>query len=89
MTRNASLILIMIVSLFVFNLHAEVKNENKPLKGQWDFQLQKMWEVGNAGEDVLVEARVLQVDDDGKVYGNVYVLDMKYFKFFVFSPEGE
>ncbi len=89
MTRNASLILIMIVSLFVFNLHAEVKNENKPLKGQWDFQLQKMWEVGNVGEDVLVEARVLQVDDDGKVYGNVYVLDMKYFTFFVFSPEGE
>jgi hypothetical protein len=79
----------MIFSLLVFNLNAEVKNENKPLNGQWDFQLQKMWEVGNAGDDVLVRARIIQVEDDAKGDGNVYVLDMKYFKFFVFSPQGE
>lgn len=89
MTKNASLILIIVFTLIIFNLYAEVKNEDKPSKGQWDFQLQKMWEVGSAGEDVLVEARQIQVDDDEKVYGNVYLLDMKYFKFFVFSPEGE
>jgi hypothetical protein len=57
-------------------------------KNQWDFQPQKMWEVGSAGDEVLVEARLIRVDD-GKVDGNVYLLDMKYFKFFVFSPEGE
>ena len=89
MIKDTSLVLILIFSLFVFNLNAEVKNENKPLKGEWDFQLQKIWEVGSAGDDILVEARVLRVDDDGKVYGNVYLLDMKYFKFFVFSPQGE
>jgi hypothetical protein len=89
MIKDTRLILILIISLFVFNLNAGVKNDNKPLKGQWDFQLQKMWEVGSAGDDVLVEARLIHVDDDGKVYGNVYLLDMKYFKFFVFSPQGE
>jgi hypothetical protein len=89
MIKDTSLVLILIFSLSVFNLNAEVKNENKPLKGEWDFQLQKIWEVGSASDDILVEARQIQVDDDGKVYGNVYLLDMKYFKFFVFSPEGE
>ena len=79
MKKNTGLILIVIFSLFIFNLNAEVKNENKPLKGQWDFQLQKIWEVGNAGDDVMVEARLIQVDDDGKAELNGNILKNNIF----------
>ena len=89
MGKNASLLLVILFNLLVFNLDAEVKNEDKPLKGEWDFQLQKIWEVASAGDDILVGTRILQVDDEGKTCGNVYLLDLKYYKFFVFSSDGE
>lgn len=92
MVKNATLILCLVLNMMVFNLNAvnvDVKNADKPLKGEWDFQLQKIWEVGNAGDDVLVDARPIQVEDDGKRNGNVYVLDLKYFQFFVFSSAGD
>jgi hypothetical protein len=83
--KAARLILILVFSVFILSLNAGVKNENKPLKGEWNFQLEKVWEVDSAGEDVLVQARTIQVDDKG----NIYLLEGKHSKFYVFSPAGK
>ena len=63
----------------------EIKNSFKPQNGEWDFRPEKVWEVIDAGDDVLVGVRRIRVDSDGKVF----VFDRKHFKFFVFSPEGK
>jgi hypothetical protein len=63
----------------------EIKNSIEPLKGEWDFRPEKVWEVFEAGDDVLVGVRRIRVDKDGKVF----VFDRKHYKFFVFSPEGK
>ena len=87
MTKVTTLIFILIFTLCSFNLNAqtEVKNEDKPLKGEWNFQPEKVWETENAGDDILVNVRNIRIDDDG----TVYLFDRKSFKFFVFSPEGK
>lgn len=95
MSRNTGLIFIVIlVSVFNFSMPAafaqtnpneEIKNKDKPLKGEWDFQLRKAWETYNAGDDILLQVSDIEVADDGRVY----LYDLKYHKFFVFSPEGE
>jgi len=80
-----SFILFFSLILFISNLNAEVKNEDKPLKGEWDFQLQPVWDVESAGEDVLVSVRAIRVDDNG----NIYLFEGKHNKFFVFDSNGE
>jgi len=67
------------------NAAAEVKNEGKPLKGEWDFQLQELWDAASAGDDVLVEVVDIEVDDNGRIY----LFDRKYNTFFAFGPEGK
>ncbi len=61
-----------------------VKNPAKPLKGDWDFNLHKVWEVDSAGEYVLIKVGTIQVDEDGKIYA----LERKHLKMFVFDSQG-
>ncbi|MCK4835985.1 MAG: 6-bladed beta-propeller [Candidatus Aminicenantes bacterium] len=78
------LILFFLILLVLFISAKEVKNENLPLKGNWDFGLKKLWETSTAGEDVLINVSTLRVDDSG----NLFVFDIKQFRFFVYSPDG-
>ncbi len=61
-----------------------VENPDKPLQGEWDFALHKVWELNGAGEDVFVQANTIRVDDEGRVY----VLELKLSKIFVFDKDG-
>ncbi|MGE5341895.1 MAG: 6-bladed beta-propeller [Candidatus Omnitrophota bacterium] len=81
------LIFIFISGLINFNiLKAEIKNENKPLKGTWDFKLKKLWEAESATDDYIFgQIADIQVDDDGLIY----VLEWKQYKFFVFDQKGK
>ncbi len=79
------IICLLILVFSVLFLSAEIKNENKPSMGQWDFKLQKVWEIDNAGDNLLVQVRSIKVD----AKGNLYLLEGKLFKFLVFSPEGK
>ena len=60
--------LILIVS--IFSLSAEVKNPDKPLKGDWDFKPVKTWEITNAGDEVMGRIRQFRVNEAGMVYVN-------------------
>jgi len=66
-------------------LTAEVKNQDQPLKGKWDFKLKKVWEVNSAGDDVLAEPGALLISDEGTIYFH----DAKNFKHYIFSAEGK
>lgn len=74
--------------VFCFNMLAVgnlVENQDKPLKGKWDFNPRQVWAVAEAGDDIPVRVGSIQVDDDGKIY----VLEAKMAKFFVFAPDGK
>ncbi|MCP5048452.1 MAG: 6-bladed beta-propeller [bacterium] len=87
--KNAAMMTVLLFScwfsLFNLNLHGEVENNRDPLKGEWEFRLENVWETFEAGDESLAQINGIGVGDDGKVY----VFDFKHFKFFVFSPEGK
>lgn len=89
MTKRINIIIIFsMLAVVFFNaaiLRAEVKNEDKPLKGNWDFKLRKLWEVEKAGNDLLTQIPDIQVDDNGQIY----ILEWKLYKFFVFDQNGK
>lgn len=62
-----------------------IKNPDKPLKGNWDFQMKKIWEIEEAGSDVIGEVQNLRTAKDGRVY----IADSKHCKIFIFSKEGK
>lgn len=76
-----------IIILFISSafLSGAVMNPDKPLKGQWDFKPEQVWEVFEAEGDILVRVFEFTVDDNGRVYA----LDWKHTKFFVFGPDGK
>ncbi|HLP44773.1 MAG TPA: 6-bladed beta-propeller [Candidatus Kapabacteria bacterium] len=89
MAKRVSLILIFtVIAGVLFNgaiLKAEVKNEDNPLKGNWDFKLRKLWEVDRAGDTIMAQIADIQIDDDGRIY----ILESKQDKFFVFDQNGK
>jgi hypothetical protein len=62
-----------------------IKNEDKPVNGEWDFNLKEEWWVDSAGDNPLVWVSSVWIDDDG----TVYLLDGKYGKVAVFSSQGK
>jgi hypothetical protein len=59
-------------SLYLFLLAplllAEVKNADKPLRGEWDFNPVKEWEIFRVGDAVFGEPDRIRVSDGGTVY---------------------
>jgi hypothetical protein len=78
-------ILVMLVFTLSAFLFTQVKNPDTPLKGKWDFKMEKTWEVEEAGNDVVGSVQNIGSADDGRVY----ILDSKNYKIYIFSPEGK
>lgn len=57
-----------ILLIVVLLLLSEVKNADKPLRGEWDFKLVKEWEIDSAGADVFGVPSYMQVSDEGTLY---------------------
>lgn len=49
-------------------LLAEVKNSDKPLRGEWDFSPKKEWEIFRVGADMFSEPDRIRISDDGTIY---------------------
>lgn len=75
-------ILIIAVSFPVFSL---VTNTAAPVKGKWDFQMQKIWEIEDAGDDVFGEVQNIQAARDGKIY----IADSKNNKIYIIDKDGK
>jgi len=83
MTRKALLffgILIIVVPLIL----SEVKNADKPLRGEWDFNPAKQWEIDSAGSDVFGIPANMQISDEGYLY----VYDRENKRNYIFDSYG-
>jgi hypothetical protein len=49
-------------------LFSDVVNKDRPIKGEWDLSLQKVWEIDRAGSEVFLEPDRLQAAADGTLY---------------------
>ena len=54
--------------LFCFVAFADVKNADKPLKGEWDFRPQKVWKIDNVNDALFVRPSELRASQDGMLY---------------------
>lgn len=63
----------------------DVANKDKPKRGEWDFKLQKVWEIGRAGDDVLGRPQGIAVSDDGTLYVSDDANRIDY----IISPDGQ
>lgn len=79
------IVLVMLVFILTASLFTQVKNPDTPLKGKWDFQMKKTWEVEEAGNDVIGSVQNIGSSDDGRIY----ILDSKNYQIYIFSPGGK
>lgn len=77
------IVLIIILLFAAFLLTAEVKNPDKPLKGEWDLKPEKVWELTNANGKVFATPDFVVSDDE-----ILYVNDFKNQSSFIFDSEG-
>lgn len=67
-TNMKKMRLAFILFLSIAFLQAAVVNRDKPRKGEWDFKLEKVWEIDRAGDDVLGRPFTLTATEDGILY---------------------
>jgi hypothetical protein len=65
-------------------LITDVVNPDRPLKGEWDLGLQKVWEVDRAGSEVFLQPDRLQAAEDGTLYVHDEMNRVNY----IFDPNG-
>ena len=75
--------MILLISL---TLHSQVKNDDRPQKGNWDFKPEKIWEVDKAGNDDFGRIAELLVPDNE--HSNIYVRDFKHNVSYIFNENG-
>jgi hypothetical protein len=73
-------ILLLVVPLLL----SEVKNADKPLKGEWDFMPAQVWEIDSAGSDVFGIPSNMQVSDEEYLY----VYDKENKRNYIFDADG-
>ncbi|MCP4153209.1 MAG: 6-bladed beta-propeller [bacterium] len=78
---------VFIIILWGSFLYADVENvenSDKPLKGNWDFKLQKVWSINSAADTVIAQPGQMLVADDG----TLYVQDTKHRQHYIFDSQG-
>jgi hypothetical protein len=73
--------ILLICGLF---LYADIKNRDKPAEGEWDFKMEKVWEIEKAGDEIFGLPFSMTVSDDGMLY----VFDPKNGFNYIFDKDG-
>jgi hypothetical protein len=76
--------ILFILFLLIAFSQAAVVNPDKPLKGEWDFKLKKIWEIDRAGDDVLGKPFSLTATGDDILYVYDAANDINY----IFDKDG-
>lgn len=63
----------------------DVVNKDKPQHGEWDFKLEKVWEIDSVGDEVLGLPQGMLVSDDGILY----LSDQRNRIDYIFGPDGD
>lgn len=58
-------------------------NKDKPLKGNWNLNMKKTWQVSTAGEDIFGAVQNIVTGN-----GRVYILDEKNLRIYIFNNSG-
>lgn len=74
-----------ILCLLLGSLFADIRNPDKPLKGEWEFKLAKVWEVDRAGDAVFGLPFSLTAADDEMLY----IFDPKNKTNFIIDRDGK
>lgn len=82
MKKNLLFILLLLIS---FTLHSQIKNDNRPQLGNWDFKPEKIWEIDKAGKNEF--GRVAELLISGQ--GNIYVRDFTHNISYIFNENGQ
>jgi len=77
------ILFLLLLLLITFLLTSEVKNPDKPLKGNWDLKCKKVWEINEAGGEPFAQP-VIVVSKDG----TCCVYDYKNLKNYIFDSAG-
>lgn len=72
------LILLLLCGLPWLALHADVENADKPLKGEWDFRPQKVWEIDGAGGVPFARPAELRASADEMLFFRDFGQDVSY-----------
>lgn len=80
-----NVLVFLIVLLGSFTLFSDVVNPDKPLKGQWDFKLKKVWEFEKIGDHLMADPGEPLVAADGRIY----LKDHKACKSFILDKNGK
>jgi hypothetical protein len=59
---------VFVLGVFCFLAFADVENADKPLKGEWDFQLQKVWAIDNVNDAPFVRPSELRASQGEMLY---------------------
>jgi len=82
MKLGIKLLVIVCFSLYSW---AEIKNPDKPAKGEFEIKLQKVWEMDSPGEYSFSIIWHIEVSDEGIIY----LTDEKNLKFYMISKNGK
>jgi len=76
---------ILLILFPMVNIFPDVANKDKPRQGEWDFKLEKVWEIESAGDTVLGRPQGMLVADDG----TLYLADEANRIDYIFGPDGD
>jgi len=66
-------------------VQAEIRKDDKPLKGELALKLEQVWETDMYGKDIVAQIRSLAVGDNG----DIYVADGKNSKCYILDKDGK
>ena len=75
----------LITLVFALGIFAEVKNDDKPKLGVYNFSLQKVWQTNKVGQDYFGTIYTIVVSRDGKIC----CYDWKTLKYYILDYEGK
>lgn len=62
------LFMIILLSMFLSFCGSKTEDTGKPIHGEWDFQLKKIWETNQIGSHPVDKIHTIGVNKDGKIF---------------------